>query len=151
MKRESYEIPGSHTAGQTQNQGQASSGIYKAEPSEEVAFPGVKEGCIGVVGVEDRQGLCRGGGGAYTLEDKAQETLETDLCQSPEREPTNLKSHSTESLYPQPLWSLQPPGGLAQQGLAHLSAGPSFIFKGFYPPGGQPYLLSACLAAMHKK
>ena len=98
-----------------------------------------------------RQGVYRGGGGAYTLEEKAQETLETDLCQSPEREPTNLKSHSTESLYPQPLWSLQPPGGLAQQGLAHLSVGPSFIFKGFYPPGGQPYLLSACLAAMHKK
>lgn len=47
-----------------QNQGQASSGISKAEPSDEVAFPGVREGCIGVMGVEDRQGICRGGGGA---------------------------------------------------------------------------------------
>lgn len=64
VSREDYEIPGSHTAGQTQNQGQASSGISKAEPSDEVAFPGVREGCIGVMGVEDRQGICRGGGGA---------------------------------------------------------------------------------------
>lgn len=39
-----------------QNQGRASSGIYKAEPSEEVVFPGVGEGCVGVEGAGGQTG-----------------------------------------------------------------------------------------------
>lgn len=76
------------------------------------------------------------------LEEKAQETLETDLWQSPEREPINPKSHSTESSIPSAPFEPTTPGGLAQQGFPHLDVGPSFIFKGFYPPVWQPYLLS---------
>lgn len=56
VNKEGYEMSGSHTAGQTQNQGQASSGIYKAEPSEGVVFPGFREGCVCVGGAGGQTG-----------------------------------------------------------------------------------------------
>lgn len=84
-------MPGSHTAGQTQNQGQASNGTCKSEPSGEVAYPGVGER-----GVENRESaeveeVLR------HLKKKHRKPWRQTRTEAQRGEATSLKPHITES------------------------------------------------------
>lgn len=116
-------MPGSHTAGQTQNQGQASNGTCKSEPSGEVAYPGVGER-----GVEDRESaeveeVLR------HLKKKHRKPWRQTRTEAQRGEATSLKPHITESSAHSAPLKPTTVAGFAQQGLAHLGGGPLFVFS----------------------
>lgn len=121
---------GSHTAGQRRNQGWASNGSYKAEALGRWLFLGSELGACGEVGGGWRQpGICGGGGGALTPEEKAPEALETDSDGSPER--GGYQPEATQHEASAPLAPLKPttPRRLRTAGPRPQRVGPSLVFQ----------------------